>query len=104
MRSVTIQAVNNGGKMFTVAYRPRMPLHQLVNEGCSDPKKEGIPILCNKGVCRSCTVKVVDNAELLQQPSKQEQRALAVGRTAYTLGHRLACMCYFEDLPPYEAE
>jgi ferredoxin len=70
---------------------------ELVNRYYSDPKRDGIPALCKKGVCRSCTIKIIGNSELLQEPNKHEQRALGVGRTAISHGYRLACMCYFKD-------
>ncbi|NOU97185.1 2Fe-2S iron-sulfur cluster binding domain-containing protein [Paenibacillus sp. LMG 31456] len=98
MNTITIQAVHNSDKMFTVVYQPGMTVLQIVNESFTEPKKEGIPFLCTKGACRSCTIKIVENAELLAEPTKNEQRALAVGRTAMSLGYRLACLCYFKKL------
>ncbi|MCY9697156.1 2Fe-2S iron-sulfur cluster binding domain-containing protein [Paenibacillus alginolyticus] len=99
MNLITIQVVHNNNKLFTVAYRPGMTILELINQQFLDPKKEGIPNLCNKGACRSCTIKIIDKAELLAEATKGEQRALAVGRTAMALGYRLACKCYFKAAP-----
>jgi ferredoxin len=97
LNDITIQAVHNNDKRFTVAYQPGITLLHLVNQPYNDPKRDGIPFLCTKGACRSCTIKIVENADLLAEPTKNEQRALAVGRTAIHLGYRLACMCYFKE-------
>ncbi|HUC94342.1 MAG TPA: 2Fe-2S iron-sulfur cluster binding domain-containing protein [Paenibacillus sp.] len=98
MKAVTIQAVNNGNKTFTVAYEPGKPLLELVNRDITHPRIEGIPFLCNKGACRSCTVMVKSHRELLDEPSGLERRALAVGSTAIGSGYRLACLCRFREL------
>jgi ferredoxin len=96
-KSIVIQAFHNDHKTFTVACLTGISILELVNQSYSDPKRDGIPALCNKGVCRSCTIKVIGNPELLQEATKHEQRALGVGRTAITHGYRLACMCYFKE-------
>lgn len=96
-KSIVIQAFHNSQKTFTVACITDISILELVNRNYSDPKREGIPSLCNKGVCRSCTINVIANPEMLKEATKHEQRALSVGRTAITHGYRLACMCYFKD-------
>jgi ferredoxin len=97
VNTVTIQAFNNHNKSFTVSAEPGKTILEIVNRHYTDPKREGIPSLCHKGVCRSCTVKIIEHGELLAEPSRLEQRALGVGRTTIALGYRLACMCYFKN-------
>jgi ferredoxin len=97
---LVIQALHNHEKSFTVDRRTDAPVVELVNQHYADPRREGIPALCTRGVCRSCTIKIVEHPELLQAPSALEQRALGVGRTAIIHGYRLACMSYFQDPDP----
>jgi ferredoxin len=96
-KSIVIQAFHNHQKTFTVACLTGISILELVNRYYSDPKRDGIPSLCCKGVCRSCTIKVIGHPELLKEANKHEQRALGVGPTAIIHGYRLACMCYFKD-------
>ena len=98
MNSVTVLAVHNEGKTFTVDYEPGRTLMQIVNRHFGEPRKEGIPFLCGKGACRSCTIQILEHAELLAEPTPLESRALAVGRTAIRNGFRLACLCCFKAL------
>lgn len=94
--TVKIQAIHNEHKVFVIEPVEGKTLLEIVNEGLEDPRREGIPYLCRRGVCRSCTVKVTESAELLCAPSRLEQRALAVGPTSIERGHRLACLCTFK--------
>lgn len=97
MEKVTMKvcAIHNEYRTFVIKPVEGKSLLEIVNEGLEDPRREGIPFLCRRGACRSCTVKVVESPDLLSEPSRLEQRALAVGPTSIERGHRLACMCTF---------
>lgn len=97
MRVLTLQAFNNDNKMFRIPFQPGKNILQLANEGIADPRRDGIPFLCSKGVCRSCTVHITDPCGLLAEPTKNEQRALGVGRTTIASGYRLACTSFFKE-------
>ncbi len=96
MHYISITAYNNEHKAFKVPCEPDRLILDVVNEHYTDPKREGIPFICRKGVCRSCVVHVQDGAEQLVPPSPLEQRALQVGKTTIALGYRLACMTRFK--------
>ncbi|GGF94503.1 2Fe-2S iron-sulfur cluster binding domain-containing protein [Paenibacillus abyssi] len=96
MKYVRIRVVHNQNKAFSVQCQSGSTLLQLVNQHVDDPKTEGIPYLCNKGACRSCTIEILENGELLDEPTRLEQRSLSVGRTAIDRGYRLACLSYFK--------
>jgi ferredoxin len=96
MRHLSVTAYNNNNKLFKVPCQSGKSVLDAVNENCADPKKEGIPYICETGACRGCTVKVLGRgSELLDPPTRLEQRALQVGKTTISKGYRLACLCKF---------
>lgn len=99
MKHLSITVYNNFHKPFKILSQPGKSIIDIVNENLDEPRKQGIPFICLKGACRGCTVHVLEGAELLEPPSKLEQRALQVGKTTIASGYRLACMAKFKKDP-----
>jgi ferredoxin len=95
LKSLNIQAYNNNNKDFIVNPKSGFLVIELVNELYEDPKREGIPMICKKGSCRSCVVKILMNDDLLAPPNKAESLSLSVGKTTIDTGYRLACLAKF---------
>ncbi|MFC0470808.1 2Fe-2S iron-sulfur cluster-binding protein [Halalkalibacter kiskunsagensis] len=96
LERLQIQAYNNNDKKFTVIPESGCAVLGLVNTHYQDPKREGIPFICQKGSCRSCVIKIEGNEELLEPPTKAEQMSLSVGKTTIKSGYRLACLAKFK--------
>jgi ferredoxin len=96
LERLQIQAYNNHSKEFTVIPESGCSVLGSVNTHYQDPKREGIPFICQKGSCRSCVIKIVEHAELLEVPTKAEQMSLSVGKTTIKAGYRLACLAKFK--------
>jgi ferredoxin len=96
LERILIQAYNNHDKEFTVIPESGCTVLGLVNTHYQDPKREGIPFICQKGSCRSCVIKIVEKEDLLEPPTKAEQMSLSVGKTTIKSGYRLACLAKFK--------